>query len=598
MKNFPTPSEHDGLHIARYSRTTAHIRRSARILFACAIALPPLALASPQYFIVGATQDAQGGQTHCQYENIQDAIDAAYANGSDLDYIFITSTKSYLGQALTLHDQNLLIDGSYDNCDLAPTDPPPASTAIVGDGAHSVLSIDASNAGSIQIDLKALDISGGGDDGSGGGLDVRDNVFATLSNVRVHDNASFAGGGIYSQPTVQAHGSIVELLAGTRIDHNNASSGSGGGVFAASSQLRMRAENVIIENNLAGSGGGVACLACSMTVGYFGPVTPGVAGNGATIRNNAVGGGGGGLLIGGLNALLDAHELAIDNNTAGGVGGGIYAYGGAQLNMQRDYPNVQSLNCERSDPCTRIRGNTVGNGAPTALGGGIYLKGGSRADLAQVMIADNAAGDGAAAYVESSTFNTESVLFSGNHSADTPSLAGVLIHAVNAASGPPVSLRLAFSTFAGNLETDNTGTTRAAIDLLMPFTGGGGLEIYSSAMYDAVYPLTAYSPYISDCVVHGRGGVLDAHGVNTREAYTGGAGDPPSPGFNNPAAGDYRLRSESFLTDYCDSSRYVPTTNDIVLDPRCVDDPRNTDDYGRCDIGAYESDHLFGNGFE
>jgi len=62
--------------------------------------------------------------------------------------------------------------------------------------------------------------------------------------------------------------------------------------------------------------------------------------------------------------------------------------------------------------------------------------------------------------------------------------------------------------------------------------------------------------------------------------------------------GDYRLRSESFLTDYCDTTNYVPTTRDIVLTPRCVDDPRNPDDHGRCDVGAYESDHMFGNGYE
>ncbi|MEP7096529.1 MAG: hypothetical protein ABI748_02610, partial [Dokdonella sp.] len=97
---------------------------------------------------------------------------------------------------------------------------------------------------------------------------------------------------------------------------------------------------------------------------------------------------------------------------------------------------------------------------------------------------------------------------------------------------------------------------------------------------------------------HRRGGLLDGHGINTREAFTGGFGDPPTPGFNNPNLGDFRLRSESFLTDYCDASLYAPTTRDIVLNEHCADDMRNPNDYGSCDIGAYESDHVFGNGYD
>ena len=91
-------------------------------------------------------------------------------------------------------------------------------------------------------------------------------------------------------------------------------------------------------------------------------------------------------------------------------------------------------------------------------------------------------------------------------------------------------------------------------------------------MYDAVYPLVAYGAFATDCVVHATGGALDSHGTHTRETITGGPGQPPSPGFNRPASGDYRLRSESFLTDYCDAVAYAPTTRDIVLTPRCQND--------------------------
>jgi hypothetical protein len=78
---------------------------------------------------------------------------------------------------------------------------------------------------------------------------------------------------------------------------------------------------------------------------------------------------------------------------------------------------------------------------------------------------------------------------------------------------------------------------------------------------------------------------------------TGGPGQPPSPGFNHPASDDYRLRSESFLTDYCDAVAYASTTRHrahAALPGRSAQ-PRRL---GICDVGAYESDHLFGNGYD
>jgi len=64
------------------------------------------------------------------------------------------------------------------------------------------------------------------------------------------------------------------------------------------------------------------------------------------------------------------------------------------------------------------------------------------------------------------------------------------------------------------------------------------------------------------------------------------------------AAGDFRLRSESPLNDYCDGSAFVASFRDLVLTPRCHDDPRKSNSYGTCDVGAYESDQIFGNGMQ
>ena len=71
-----------------------------------------------------------------------------------------------------------------------------------------------------------------------------------------------------------------------------------------------------------------------------------------------------------------------------------------------------------------------------------------------------------------------------------------------------------------------------------------------------------------------------------------------TPGFVNASAGDFRLYSSSALTDFCDTSAYQPLYRDIVLTPRCHADPNKPNTYGTCDVGAYESDDIFGNGFE
>jgi hypothetical protein len=34
------------------------------------------------------------------------------------------------------------------------------------------------------------------------------------------------------------------------------------------------------------------------------------------------------------------------------------------------------------------------------------------------------------------------------------------------------------------------------------------------------------------------------------------------------------------------------------MTPRCRDDPRKINAYGMCDVGVYESDHVFGSGLE
>jgi len=563
---------------------------ASRTFIAIAVlACTSTAFATPQYLIVG-----DGGQDqHCAYPSIQAALDAAAANGPDLDYVMVTSTVSHTGQQLLVANQNVLVEGGYVDCELNPG---PVATTIVGDSAHSVFSVVSNNGGFYEIRLHNLDISFGGGDVNnvGGGVATIGNEAVTLENVRIHDNSSGNGGGLAILHTGTL-GPIVELDADTRIDHNTTGN-LGGGVYASGGALHVRADRVSIDANAATAGGGVACIDCDMEVAGYGIVTGGDMASGARIADNTAVTAGGGLLLGGADAFLGAYELAVDTNHAGIAGGGIYAYDGAYLSMQRDYPGAFTFNCAPADPCTRLRGNAVGDGLPPSSGGAIYVAHGARADIAQALITDNTAAEGSAATLDGATFNAENTLFTRNHSADPTNFSGPLIRARYTAPDDPPHMRIAFATFAGNTERLVDGTQRNAIDILAQ--ADTLLSIHSSAMYDAVYPLVAYSAFTTDCIVHATGGVLDGHGTHTRETITGGPGEPAGPGFNRPVNWDYRLRSESFLTDYCDTTRYVPATRDLVLTPRCVDDPRNPDDYGTCDVGAYESDHIFGNGFD
>jgi hypothetical protein len=184
----------------------------------------------------------------------------------------------------------------------------------------------------------------------------------------------------------------------------------------------------------------------------------------------------------------------------------------------------------------------------------------------------------------------EGVLLSGNRSFDTPTMGSGLIRAVYLAPASPPQLLLAFSTVVGNVETDSNGVPWPANDIIAQ--QNTVMSLHAVVFHDSPYVPTAYGPYTDDCIVRGSGGGLDPYGTHTRSAISN------LPGFNLPDLFDFRLRSESLLTDWCDANAYAPHYRDLVLTPRCIDDPRHPDAYGTCDVGAYESDHLFGNGVD
>jgi len=531
-------------------------------------------------FTVGDTiQDA------CDFATIQEAIDAAAANGPVFDQILIANTGSYQNQALQIGDQSLVIEGGYDSCQHQA---PGAIADIGGNGVDPVLRIAPGDTAKQYITLYGLRLHGGGTFGiygtAGGGIYVTNNVTLAVGKTSIDNNGAVSGGGIFIDGA--AGPPTVELDEGTQV-HDNHAQYYGGGIYLEGGQLEIEADQVNIDYNHADTdGGGIASVGGTVFVGSFGTVAARYDAAGASVSHNTAGAAGGGLSLAGASAALVANELIVDSNTAAVAGGGIVASAHATVSMARDYPGSFVLQCSNMRECSRLSNNRLGAQYGT-VGGALALYSGAFANIAQTIVRDNVALDGSVAYVDSSTLFLEGVLATTNQTFDVPGQTGASIQTRNVESNSTV--RIAYSTFAGNLEQVSASQNVAAIDVIAQ--QNTHLSIYSSAFYDSYYPIVTYNAYTDDCVVNGPGG-KDGWGSHSR--FTA----PEESGFSNAAAGDFRLRSESPLNDYCDGSAFVASFRDLVLTPRCHDDPRKSNSYGTCDVGAYESDQIFGNGMQ
>jgi hypothetical protein len=536
--------------------------------------------AAAAVFKVGNTS-----QDGCDFESIQDAIDAAQANGADTDTIRIANSATYANQALVIGDQSLVIEGGFSSC---ATGSAATAADVSGNGTDTVIRIAPTESAARQVTLRGLHVHDGGTFGvfgtSGGGVYLTYNVTLTIENTVIDNNAAASGGGIYSDGQFGAP--VVVLKPGTRIANNHAQY-YGGGVYLDGGRLDIVADQVLIDGNQADTvGGGIAAINGAVKVGNPGSAPARYDVAGATVSHNVAGATGGGIYVAGPGGALDAHELIIDANSAATAGGGLAAAQQAQVSMQRDYAAGPAYQCPNWRECSRISSNSVGS-ASAHVGGAIALYSGAVASIAQTIVRGNLAQDGSVAFVDGSTLFLEGMLATANQSYDVPGQSGVMIRTRYLQDAITATVRIAYSTFAGNLEQAAPDQNIKAIDVIaQQYTA---LSIYSSAFYDAYYPVVGYSPYTDDCAVEGNGG-SEYYGSHTRFDPSAG------PGFNDEAAGDFRLRSESPLTDYCDASKFVASFRDLALTPRCLDDARKADAYGKCDVGAYESDHIFGNG--
>jgi hypothetical protein len=584
----------------QFSRPKPFARSRAALLLIAALSAGVVE-AAPQYLIVG---DTQGGASHCQYATIQEALDAAYDSGPDLDYVFVTNTATYDGVALVVGDQSVLIEGGYDDCDLSVIGP---RATIVGDQANSVIDVQTGGSAAREITLRHLDLSSG-DASFGGGVYIFGNSLAPpyvlIEDVFVHDNKATYGGGIASAFATLAIGKDVTILG-------NTARRAGGGLYLQGGTVRIQNDRTAISGNHAqvdagfqpsGQGGGIyatgspaAPLDVSVGAWQYQVGDPRPPISGFFVSNNRADDRGGGIFLNGANVQFLAFETTVLGNSAANSGGGISIYNGGTLQMSRNFPGAPAApQCERYLLCNVIRSNSVDAHANyVAAGGGISVQVGT-VRLLQTALLENIADAASAidtgsingAAAPPNTLRLQGVLASRNQCrGPTPQRTCSTIDL-----GAGADARISYSTFADNIQLP--GTYASEIYAYGPATSS--LKLFSSIFitdpgFYVPTVFTGVASYQTDCVITNNNG-LPPGATRSQVAV---------PGFNNPAVYDYRLRSESLATDFCDNAN-TPSDDftDLALYPRGLDDVRRADLYGHFDVGAFESDHIFGGRYE
>ncbi|HMM56099.1 MAG TPA: hypothetical protein PKD77_00720 [Rudaea sp.] len=618
----------------------ALILLAAGSAFAACTTLPVLL---PFHYRVGADT------THCQYNDIQSAINAV---GECPTVIDITHEHTYMHQHLHIDNKpNLTLQGWGDgvtcamipgNLDFPPYSPP-AST-------QPLLSIDGSS------------------DGGGSVLYVTGNSNVGLHNLTVlrganlgSDDNNSVGGGIH----FDGQGSLY--LTRSTISTNEA--GFGGGIDVNGSSgpvaLTLDANTLVISNTADTSGGGIRvrgntrlyALKPGTLIGY----------------NHAPNGYGGGIEV------LGPARADIGSPGYGGLGviyGNDAAYGGGMdiLNFGDSAPVIARL--FTTDPANPVQ---VSDNFASHTGGAFYLRpyeaigsaGGAAVLCANdFRIEDNVAQEGAAIYADADydglgnplggyvSLNTDPdfVAGSANHPCITPEPTTALGAVACAAD-------VTCNTLTANKAEDGSGNPTAGATILLQSdgklwgdrfsmranTGAHVLrEIGDTFFSDAILTNclladdvltreliaqtdgTNAAAKLDSCTIAGntigapyvflapgylflRNSIIDQPGHATADpaitdsynaaylltndrstlpnAYSIEQGEPS---FVDAANGNYHLLPTSLGVDFApvDSSFYV-TTADLDRNPRIVDLPNVFNGYGPMDLGAYEVQRVF-----
>lgn len=599
------------------------IRKLAAILLLAATANGADATSQPfGYDPDGSTVTVTvGSDGACNYANITQAVVLAPAATTLVIHIaknnVMTATQTIIGR-------NVEIYGGYDTCS---TIVPSGHTLLSGSAfTGSVLRTNASFAvgNAYEVLLSGITIANGTGSSAfpGGGMTIDGPFGVVLVDTYVQGNTTaFSGGGILIRGEPGTGATVLErtylAITGNSIINDNIA-GMGGGIACSGRTYVQTLDGFVTSNMASSAGGGVHSEQCFISIGGHSVPAFGIRNNSVTNAGGTGGGiyaAGGKVFVGGSNTrtsvianntasigggiAVDTGDLRVQDahvtsNTATLRGGGIYVVN-STTNVER--VRVASI-CHASLRCLEISDNQVTGTGSTAGGGALFAVGGTTR-IAGAFIENNrvAAGRGMAV-AASNALGT-----GGGAGVDGLRILGSVI-ATNGTGGPAVgtdssvvhiensSAALGFNTFSRNLAVPRIVYT--------PTTGGGPLypiRIYGT-IFDSPTGLAA-SPGTTGTVPTG-----DCNRLNESSSpfATGSARSTSlAPMFVNAAANDFMLAFNSPMLDWCDASfNYsIGLTGEGGVRP--YDDPFFTPVYGNWDLGALELqplDILFKNGFE
>lgn len=578
----------------------------SRMLVAAALAwITTMSFAGTGQWRVGPS-----GDPACDFNDIQDAIDAVAANDGGLSTIIVRvagSAADHLGNTYTIDAADFdtvdtfRIIGGHDSCSASsPSAGAQTTLDAAGNGRVFHLIYNAADADPVRtIELRNLEITGGDASFAGGGIRIQGHSGRhriQIRNVLVSGNntqSSGSGGGI-SIETDQASDSPtawVTISQGSII-HDNRADGGGGGLacFNTSGGANppvLLFNTAVISNQAVFNGGGLALSGCKnfsvRSAGFDNGIRLNVAGSEA---ESGDGGGihvanGGELVIeasgsersavvfgnsadnGGGLALVDDGSTAelvntrIATNSANGDGGGILVRD-ADLTMGRvggvtGFPGDCQPQFDSASRCSVVFGNTAGGD-----GGGIALFGPefgrvNRATIDQTLIHGNFSdgGRGSAAFVRIAELVMEGAAVYENTGSPE------LFHLEDNAN-----VVLAWSTVAGNFEESDSGRVfHIGGQLTSLFVDGSIFWEPGQDLVSAAHSADTRG----DCVI-GHLPEADA-GLSSTSFYS-----HIDPRLRDPGIGDLRLSLSSPAVDYCnDEAAFPPELNDLFDHRRAID---------------------------
>lgn len=523
------------------------------------------------------------GAGDCSSPLISGALLLSALNGPGPDLIRIASNQSYTSQHIVISNQSVSLVGGYTDCSDTTAG---GQTTLSGAGGSTdpVIEISGTTNGTRTVELVGLQITGG----ELGGVTISGSNIVSIQRSIISGNSAPNGGGISIDGT---DGAILTVDFDASVIDNNATapSGSGGGIYCNGATLLLEG---LVATNHAWFGGGISTIGCTVN-DFAGGFLRGVAQNTAafgagiaafngsdinliggtdhpaTVSGNIASADGGGLYI--SNSTVTAKDSWITGNRAQ-QGGAVAADTGGTFVMHRTYGPT----CHDPIRCSKVTGNT----ATLNIGGAFYASAGGSIEVRQTYIEGNTATFGAAAFAEGSSGGTKSRLFLEGDAVGS-NTGEYMLYVSDGAE-----FTASYVTSASNIPP--TGLSSVA------FYGNGSAtdiaRIYSSVISDSVVygGGTNGASHSFDCVVSPNLFGLPSSGTIMLEA---------DPRLHNPAGRDYSPTASSPAIDRCDN--FHPATDaDLHNNPRGIDQPWAANFIGAYDVGALETDIMFGNGFE